>query len=357
MMEAAPAVVAAPATGFMRWYRLLLTGGMFHIALLYCLVGVVVMQAVLGVEWYWSLVVLAAYWVYVSTVRTERTATPRDDLRAGVDLATLIDHLKLELVIPEDVNLDPEPRAPPPAYVFGVFPHGIHAFGCSAMNFAGNALARRFPRIWKRLSGHVASVIFRIPFLREVMMSHGYRDCSRDVCDSTLAEGRSVMLVVGGEQESIRTRAGTDIVWLHRREGFIRLAMRHGAPLVPVYTFGLTDIFHTATPLQAFREWLVSAAQICIPVFWGEWGLPIPLQRRVTTVVGRPIPVRKLPDGAKADDAEVRGLLDQFAKELADLFETHKAAAGYPPERRLVIIREPESTHHHHHPRHHAKHD
>ncbi|KAA0145917.1 hypothetical protein FNF29_08346 [Cafeteria roenbergensis] len=285
--------VEKPACGLLRFWIILITGGMFHVFLAYSLIGCLFSEFVLGWPWYMSLgAFLAAYITCVSIAATERVGAPDPHIRGQQAMATLRDYLSLKCVIPDDVDLDPKPEQQPPSYIFGSHPHGIHAFGCSALNFAGNDMAR-------------------------------------------------VVLVLGGEQESIRTRGGEDAVWLKNRKGFVRLAMREGASLVPTYSFGLVDIYDYAFPLQALRMWMVNTLRVCVPIFWGVAGTPCPYERPVTTVVGAPIHVEWTlhPHPALVEDAYCR-----YVDALERLYETHKAAAGYPADRNLHVTRDPPAS-------------
>lgn len=54
--------------------------------------------------------------------------------------------------------------------------------------------------------------------------------------------GSALTIVVGGAAESLSARPGTADLTLKRRMGFIKLAMRQGADLVPVFSFGENDV-------------------------------------------------------------------------------------------------------------------
>ena len=100
----------------------------------------------------------------------------------------------------------------------------------------------------------LCSILFYIPFAREVLLGSGYRDASRTTCERILREGNSIYLVTGGSAESIETEKGKDKVYLKRRLGFIRLAMKFGVPIVPCYAFGQNDVYDTAyTPFWCAR--------------------------------------------------------------------------------------------------------
>lgn len=48
--------------------------------------------------------------------------------------------------------------------------------------------------------------------------------------------------MVGGAAESLSAHPGTADLTLKRRKGFIKLAIRQGADLVPVFSFGENDV-------------------------------------------------------------------------------------------------------------------
>lgn len=55
--------------------------------------------------------------------------------------------------------------------------------------------------------------------------------------------GRLVGIVVGGAEESLDAHDGRHILNLMHRRGFCKHALRHGAWLVPSYSFGENEIF------------------------------------------------------------------------------------------------------------------
>lgn len=60
--------------------------------------------------------------------------------------------------------------------------------------------------------------------------------------NSALGPGSALTIVVGGAAESLSAHPGTADLTLKRRMGFIKLAMRSGADLVPVFSFGENDV-------------------------------------------------------------------------------------------------------------------
>ena len=80
-------------------------------------------------------------------------------------------------------------------------------------------------------------------------MLYGYIDCSKESIQYALTQqgkGRAVVLVVGGADEALEAHPGKSVLTLARRQGFVREALKAGAHLIPVYSFGENDIYEQA---------------------------------------------------------------------------------------------------------------
>lgn len=84
----------------------------------------------------------------------------------------------------------------------------------------------------------------------------GLASVSRESCDNLLSRGgpngegmgRAITIVVGGARESLDAKPGQLKLVLKRRKGFIKLAIRNGADLVPVLGFGENDLYEQFQP-------------------------------------------------------------------------------------------------------------
>ena len=63
--------------------------------------------------------------------------------------------------------------------------------------------------------------------------------------EKLLKERKNISFVPGGFEESTLTRYGKNRVFLKDRKGFIKLGLKHGSTLYPVYTFGETNMMHS----------------------------------------------------------------------------------------------------------------
>src|SRR5207249_4070417 len=148
-------------------------------------------------------------------------------------------------------DLDPKKN-----YLFGYHPHGVISVGAWT-NFAteANDFSEHFPGITCRLL--TLATNFNFPLYRDYLMAQGLASVSKQSCENILSKGpgHSVMIVVGGAGESLNARPGVYDLVLKKRLGFIRLAIRCGAYLVPVFSFGETDIWEQADNPKESKVW------------------------------------------------------------------------------------------------------
>lgn len=140
-------------------------------------------------------------------------------------------------------------------YVFGYHPHGIISHGAFAA-FSTEALgfAQLFPGITNTLLTLDSN--FRVPIYRDYALAMGLASVSRESCENLLSKGgpngegmgRAITIVVGGARESLDAKPGQLKLVLKRRKGFIKLAIRNGADLVPVLGFGENDLYEQFQP-------------------------------------------------------------------------------------------------------------
>ncbi|KAJ3370770.1 Diacylglycerol O-acyltransferase 2-like protein 6 [Allomyces arbusculus] len=156
-------------------------------------------------------------------------------------------------------------------------------------------------------------------------------------------EGRALLICIGGAEESLRTTPGRIELVLHKRKGFVKLALHTGAALVPTLAFGEVDIFHHAVPepgsaLARAQQWMKRVIGWSIPLVYGRIGMWLPLRRSIVTVVGKPLDVPHVPgaSGAIVDEWHARYVdaVVQLWEEWRDKYPS--AATGKPVELKIV---------------------
>ena len=219
-------------------------------------------------------------------------------------------------------------------YVFAVHPHGIHCWPLNMLCFEDGPFDQIFPNLCgQKVSGLAATVLYKLPIVRELFLSMRYMDAGRDVANAALLQGQSIYVCTGGEKESLLTQRGQDLVVLSDRKGFVRLALSHGADLVPVFGAGVSDLYQTYPYFMGIRQWLERHLGIALPLFHGRWCTPLPYKTPIRVLIGEPIPTPKpnVP-GEKPDPKLVE---EYHAKYIAALKALH---AKHVKDRTLIVV-------------------
>ena len=167
----------------------------------------------------------------------------------------------------------------------------------------------------------------------------GLASVSRESCENLLTKGgmdgegmgRAITIVVGGARESLDAEPHSMRLVLKRRKGFIKLAIRTGADLVPVLAFGENNLYEQVRsdqhPLIHKLQMLVKHTMgFTIPLFHArgifnyDVGL-MPYRRPLNIVAGRPIPVIQQENRDKVDDRYIDELHAKYVQELVRLWE------------------------------------
>lgn len=207
-------------------------------------------------------------------------------------------------------------------YVYGLFPHGVVTTAVWTNFIPDNTWCTGAgPYVMATLN-----IGFFVPLFRELLVSCGFVSASRTVLTHALQAGTSVVITVGGAQESLHVQDGGII--LNKRRGFVRLALDNGAQLVPVYTFGEHNVYDTyAGPhwIRYVQHAVKRVFHFTTPLFWGRY-FAFPKRVPLTTVIGKPVPVPHV-DGHPVFNGQgdvVEAYHAAFVKALCDLHERHR---------------------------------
>ncbi|MGB1012842.1 MAG: 1-acyl-sn-glycerol-3-phosphate acyltransferase, partial [Nannocystaceae bacterium] len=145
-------------------------------------------------------------------------------------------------------------------------------------------------------------LLFRVEKVAKVMRSVGIVPARRGTARGLLDDGRKMLVFPGGDIENMRPYRDRRKIVLAGRTGFLRQAIRTGAPIIPVVGAGnhetlmvLSQGRKLAQRLKLDRLFRIHSLPILLAAPWGiligpTCALPyLPLPSKVTVELGYPI--------------------------------------------------------------------
>ena len=221
-------------------------------------------------------------------------------------------------------------------YIFAYHPHALYPLGVVCYHLMPQ-FQKRFGSI--RPVTLVASVIFRLPIIRDLACLAGVREVTAKTFRNALRDRGAVTLVPGGQAElcvAPRAHSETDaeIVLNTRHKGFIKIAHEYGAHLVPVLCFGEIYQLKNGICLPRLQAWTYKQFGFPVPFLpVGRFAMPIPLNSKnsghpFTFVIGKPLKVSKLHSHAITRE-QVNQTHTLYYERIKHLYHKYKHQCGY----------------------------
>ncbi|GFH53155.1 2-acylglycerol O-acyltransferase 2 [Chaetoceros tenuissimus] len=233
-------------------------------------------------------------------------------------LSPMLDYFQFEAITEEKEKLR-ERMDNGKNYIFCAQPHGVISL-CGMCSAVDNE-----PK-YRVIKTAVASVVLSFPILKNVMGLFSLTDASssnlRKILKRPGIEG-SIVLYIGGMAELFKCCREEERLYLSQRKGFIKLALREGIDIVPIYLFGNTSVLSVLKhgPLAKISRRL----KLSTTIFWGKFMLPIPRDDKLLYVAGKAISIPKIAEPSQED-------IDKYHKiyvgEVERIFNTYKSRAG-----------------------------
>lgn len=157
-----------------------------------------------------------------------------------------------------------------------------------------------------------------------------------------LQEGSRIGLAPGGIAEMFegypKPGMHPDVEYNVVGRGIFKMAIKHKAPIIPIYCFGATKLLRRLQ-LPAVVEKISLMVRVSLVLFFGQWGLPIPFRQRLRYVMGKPIypPILQHsetesgilldPEGVLNEQTEE--MVSKYCEEMVRIFDRHKEAYGW----------------------------
>lgn len=287
------------------WYYLLIS---VALVLLYC---------VLALRSQWATFVLAALLIDMSVPYDNPKLSPNAFCNSWVFDAWRA-YFGWETVIEQDL-------VPGEKYLMAEFPHALYPIG---QLLSYGVLSSICPG--QRVAGVVANVLLHTPILRHFYFATGTRSADASSIQAILKEGGSAAVVVGGIAEMFLDTSDAERIYLKKRKGFVRLALREGAHIIPVFFFGNTRTLRKVD--SALLRTISRKLKMSIVIFYGRWGLPIPFRHPIKMVGGKHIRVEKCEEPS---DELIERTLQRVIDTFVEMYEKHRPEWEKRP---LVIV-------------------
>jgi len=215
-------------------------------------------------------------------------------------------------------------------------PHG--AYTTMAFMHTGYHTVTAQPLTW--FPG-IAPVLFNVPFFRETALMLNARSVTAKTLEKVAEAGLNVGVQPGGIPEQLQSDHRREIAVFPPRLGFVRLAMRHGADLLPAYIFGENQAYTTYEWGRKFSQLAYKTLGVPLVPITGRWGLPWLVPNKVDVHVCWGNAVSVGPKNADPTDAQVEEVFARYVAELRRVFDENKDAC-LPPEvaaRGLTVVK------------------
>ena len=227
-------------------------------------------------------------------------------------------------------------------YMYAWHPHGFISYVPSYLMGRMATSGQPHNRIWY---GTCAPILFNIPFLGELYTVANARPVDKRTLERILEHKNchSIAVQPGGIKEQAATRHDQEQAFFPKRLGFIRLAIKHQTPLMPLYLFGENQLYRRVAGLEWVTKSIYKLTGLTFPILTSKFGLPMCLFTPISTDIhiryGRPVEVG--PQADEPSDDQVNDVLERYVAELQRLFAAH-AGSCLPPEvaaKGLKIVR------------------
>jgi 1-acyl-sn-glycerol-3-phosphate acyltransferase len=176
--------------------------------------------------------------------------------------------------------------------------------------------------------------IFKMPWLNVHAMKLGGVQATPQMAESVLQAGHPLLLYPGGGADAYKSYWRRNEIRLGDNTGFVRLAMRFGAPIVPVVSIGGHETLIVLTEGRRLAEVTglaklgIERVPVSLTFPWGlTLGAPVhvPFPVKIVIEVGRPIELKgfqhvRARSAAAVRDAQrhIVGLMQRMLDRLAE---------------------------------------
>lgn len=293
---------------------------------------------------WWLVVYVAALWLFehfyflprfLNKYKKPGAATLKDIVTGNIrenhyvyTERNITKYLSMNFVWPRKMH---RPEQCQSRLIFCIIPHGVAPFGVTAYPL--------WSKLWSDRLCHwtAAPSVLKIPIVGYYLKMMGYIPAKTSAIHDTLTKKEeNVGIILDGIAGMFQTHWNEETAYVKSRKGIVKIALRAGATIVPVYAFGHTALWTVVVDPFGILERVSNAMGVALTPFFGRfgWFLGPPRRVPVTVCLGEPIVFTQVDDPSnELINENHQRMLDGFL----EVFEKHKRAYGWE-DRNLVFV-------------------
>lgn len=168
-----------------------------------------------------------------------------------------------------------------------------------------------------------APILFKVPLLGDIITITNGRSVAKESLEALLKAGKTVALQPGGTKEQAVTRHDQEQAFFSNKLGFIRLAIKYGRPLIPMYIFGENQLYRRVPGMEWLSRLIHKLTGLTLPIVTAKWGLPqaglLPIATDIHVRWGRVVEVGDPEENPS--EARVEEVFARYLEELNRMFD------------------------------------
>jgi hypothetical protein len=161
----------------------------------------------------------------------------------------------------------------------------------------------------------ISDILYEFPISKYIVKRLNVMSCSKHNIKTILQNNKSVVIYPGGVREIFSSNELIEYHNVRKRTGLFKLALELNKPLIPIYTFGLTQLYHRSK-IELKIPYLFKNKTDTIAWYYGKYNSIYPIYTNFITVVGNYI----LP--TKQDTIE--SIKQKYITEIKYIFHKYK---------------------------------
>ena len=183
--------------------------------------------------------------------------------------------------------------------------------------------------------------LFKVPIARVSVAQMGIVEGNRQQAIDMLNDDCLLSVYPGGMRETVKSteqKYQLRPFW-EKADGFVKVCLETGAPIIPVACVGIDDIFSQLISSQAMKDtppmkmwqWIMGSDKYTLPLYFGRG--PFPHKVKLTYLVGKPIEMTHGPKSAN-DPKVLKEYKEKTIVALENLLDQGLAERYIPKRKR-----------------------